>query len=454
MKRLKVVMVGAGSGFTVNVTKTLRHEVLRNCVFTLVDINPGRLKAAEASVKKLVREYKLEVKVESTHRLEQALEGCDYLIASCEINRKPFWLKDIEIPERHGVYQYKGENGGPGGMIHAMRNIGLFMPIIKAMERTCPNAWLLNFTNPESILLTYLLKYTRIKSVGFCHQVHGVMGVISEMLGFKPGELQCISVGINHLNWLFDLRLRSTGRSYLKEFEARIQKSKYWTENHPEKNIPQQKFSLEVWKTFGMYPIGYDDHIIEYFPFFYERSEWDAFGFKHTFKESLIRSIREKEGTLEYQLRMQHLMGNQVSGKPPFPRNPVDPYYEEAPGSVIVALETGQPLYLDAAVGFNHGAASNLPVDAIVDRPVFIASGDIRSVQVGELPMGPAEICRRQIALHEMIVKAVVSGDASLAVQTLCLDPYVRSINQARAIWDDYYREYRTYLPTFRQNAV
>lgn len=107
-------------------------------------------------------------------------------------------------------------------------------------------------------------------------------------------------------------------------------------------------------------------------------------------------------------------------------------------------------MYLDACVGFNHGAASNLPADAIVDRPVVVIGGDIRSVHVGELPPGPAEICRRQIALHEMVVKATVEGDAALAVQALCLDPYVCSITQARAIWNDYYKEYKKYLPTFR----
>jgi alpha-galactosidase len=443
-------MLGAGSGFTVSVATTLGHEVLRDCIFTLVDTDQKRLDAARRTVQELVKERKLGVKVEATTILEKALEGCHYVIASCEINRWQFWVRDIEIPERHGCRQYMGENGGPGGQIHAMRNISLFMPIVKAMERICPDAWLLNFTNPESMLVTYLLKHTRIKSAGFCHQVHGVMGVISEMLGFKPGELECISVGINHLNWLFDLRRRSTGKSYLKEFTERIQKSVYWTENHPEKILPCQRFSLDVFKTFGLYPIGYDDHILEYMSFFYEPEEWKDHGFGEGVKAGLKKHMAAQANMLEHALKMQRLMGRQAKGKPPFPRNHVHPYYREAPGEVVCALETNQLLYLDACVGFNHGAASNLPYDAIVDRPVVVKGGDIRSVHVGELPPGPAEVCRRQIAVHEMVVKAVVEGDAALATQALCLDPYVRSITQARAIWADYYKEYRKYLPTFR----
>lgn len=452
MKRLKIAMVGAGSGFTATVAESLGdHDSLRECVLSLVDVDRVRLQVAKRGVQAIMRDRRLNVTVESTTVLDRALEGCDYVIASCEINRNPCWLKDIEIPERHGVRQFKGENGGPGGQIHAMRNIGLFMPIVRKMEKMCPDAWLLNFTNPESMLLTYFLKYTRIKSAGFCHQVHGVMGVIAEQLGFEPGELQAISVGVNHLNWLFDLRRRSTGRSYLKEFAERICRSKYWRENHPERMLPQQRFSLEVFKTFGMYPIGYDDHVVEYMSFFYEPREWAEKGFRHTMKDDLKKLIATQWKSFEVTMRQRHLLGEAGGDKdPPFPRRADHPYYREAPCAVIHALETNQPLYLDACVGFNHGAASNLPGDAIVDRPVLVVGGDIRSVHVGELPMGPAEICRRQIALHEMVVKATVEGDVSLAVQALCLDPYVHSITQARAIWRDYYREYRQYLPTFR----
>lgn len=450
MERLKIVLIGAGSGFTATVVESLRdHESLQDCVLSLVDIDEERLQAAEQGVRAVAQDLNLNFEIQTTTVLEKALEGCNYVISACEINRNPYWVKDIEIPERHGVYQYLGENGGPGGQIHAMRNIGLFMPIISQMEKICPDAWLLNFTNPESMLLTYFLKYTKIKSAGFCHQVHGVMGVIAEQLGFEPGELQVISVGINHLNWLFDLRRRSTGRSYLEEFTRRISRSKYWRENHPEQRLPQQRFSLEVFKTFGMYPIGYDDHILEYMSFFYEPEEWAEMGFAHSMKAGLKQAIAQKRKSLETTMRHRHLLGETGKDAAPFPRNYADPYYREAPCAVINALETNELLYLDACVGFNHGAASNLPYDAIVDRPVAVIGGDLRSVHVGELPPGPAEICRRQIALHEMVVKATVEGDASLAVQALCLDPYVHSITQARAIWKDYYRAYKQHLFTF-----
>jgi len=156
MKEIKIAMIGAGSGFVVSVARELVIlKVLSNCTFTLMDINEKRLHKARDAVSNIFAGNQTDIKLEVTTSLEDALRDCDYVITSCEINRYPFWIKDLGIPERYGVYQVQGENGGPGGLIHAMRNISLFMDIIAAMEKHCPEAWLMNFTNPMSILCTY-----------------------------------------------------------------------------------------------------------------------------------------------------------------------------------------------------------------------------------------------------------------------------------------------------------
>ena len=107
------------------------------------------------------------------------------------------------------------------------------------------------------------------------------------------------------------------------------------------------------------------------------------------------------------------------------------------------------PLYLDAAVIQNRGSVSNLPDDAVVDVPAVVVGGQVRGVRVGELPFFPAELCRRQIAIHELIAQAAVEGDRRLFLQALCLDPFVRGLSTARAIMDDYLAEYREYVPRF-----
>lgn len=371
-KTLKVSMLGAGSGFVLSIAKELNsYDIFTDTHFVMMDINNANLELAKKKVIELIGDNPNNITVTTTTSMPEALDGCDYVISSCEKNRYPYWVKDFQIPENHGVHQLKAENGGPGGIIHAMRNISMFMDITKEMEKRCPNALLMNFTNPMSMLCTYLNNYSPIRNLGFCHQVHGAFGVISEMLGFEPGELEVVSAGINHLNWLFDIRRRNSSKSYMKEFIEGVENSKYWKEKFD--NIP-----------------------------------------------------------------------------PPFPKNDEHPYYAEAPCKVIMALETNTPTYFDAIVIPNNGAIGNLPENAILDVPALAIGGEVRSIHVGDLPMGPLEICRRQIAIHEMVAKATYEGDDSLAIQAFCLDPYVNSITQAQNIWRDFKKEYNDDLPTFQ----
>jgi alpha-galactosidase len=444
---LKIALIGAGSGFAISVARELAAPVFDGCRFVLMDINPEHLKRAEADVRRTLAEGGAKVRLETTTRQARALDGARYVITSCEINRYPFWMKDLKIPERHGVYQFMAENGGPGGQIHALRNIALFQQITAAMAKYCPQAWLMNFTNPMSFLCTYLNRYTKIRALGFCHQVHGTFGVIAEQLGMEPGELEVITGGVNHFNWLMDIRRRGTGQSYMTEFLARVRKSKYWRRSCfllTPSEIPRQQFTLEVLNTFGAYPVGYDNHIVEYLPFFYERHEWKKY--RHESFEKSLRQILRQRKT---EVKAMTLMG-ESRRKPPFPRDDRHPYYAEKPCQVIDALETNTPTYFDAINIVNHGSISNLPFDAVVDIPALAIGGAVRGIRVGELPIAAMELCRRQITLHEMIARSAHEGDANLFLQALCLDPYVHSITQARGIWKDYLREYRAYLPMFK----
>ncbi len=438
---MKIAILGAGSGFVLSVAKELViHELFEGCEFVLMDSAETRLEAAQKAVEEINAKGK--INVVSTTILEKSLDDCDYVIASCEMNRYPNWVKDLRIPAKHGVHQVQGENGGPGGLIHGLRNICMFRDILAAMEKQCPDAWLMNFTNPMSILCTYFKNYSPIKALGFCHQVHGSFGVIAEQLGMEPGELEVLSGGINHLNWLFDIRKKGSGKSCMEEFLDKIRNSKYWKKHFD--NIPRQEFTLEVLNTFNMYPVGYDDHIIEYLPFFWEKREWNKYQY-----ESKADAFEKLANSKSNMLEMQRLLGKTYV-KPPFPADPDHPFYTENPCKAIVALETNTPTYFDAIVIKNNGAISNLPADAIVDVPGIAIGGKVRSIHVGELPFGPMEICRRQISLHEMIAKAAHEGNDNLVIQALCLDPYVRSLTQARKIWSDFRNEYKKELISFK----
>jgi alpha-galactosidase len=442
----RIAMIGAGSpGFSRAVAKEMCcSESLKDSTFVLMDIDERRLNESTARIHKIAKEYAAPLKIETTLDRREALYGCDFVITSCEKKRIPYWIKDIEIPEKYGVHQLTGENGGPGGIIHAMRNISLFMEIAKDMKELCPDAWIMNFTNPMSFICTYLLKYSGINSVGLCHQVHGSFGVVAEMLGMPPGELEVLTGGINHMNWLVDVRKRNTGKSYMLEFLECVKHSKYWKQNM--KNIPQQKFTLEVLEVFGAYPVGYDDHICEYMPFFYEKKDWQKLGYEG--QKNNLKKLAEKNKQILKTDDDKALMELRTE-KYPFPKDPNHPYYHEKACEIIEALITNSKVYLDSVVTLNHGSIENLPNNAIVDVPAVVAGGEVRSTHVGKLPIGCAELCRRQISIHEIVVKAVMEGNRELVLQALCLDPYIKSINETKKIFDDFIEEYKEDLPQF-----
>ncbi|MEX2607921.1 MAG: hypothetical protein WD708_11295 [Kiritimatiellia bacterium] len=448
----KIVMIGAGSFFTDAITGELcrSQKAFAGSTFTLVDIDPQALDLSKERNRAIVEKAGADIRIEATTERRKALEGCDYVVCAFDRARVPTWISDNEIPKSFGVEQFMGENGGPGGQAHSLRNITVFMGICADMRELCPDARIMNFTNPMSFIMTYLNRYSGIKSLGFCHQVHGSLGVVSEMLGFEPGELQAITAGINHMNWLMDIRRRGSGESCMEEFFERVRKSKWWKKVYPK--VPEQVFTLDFLNTFGLYPVGYDNHICEYMPFFYDRETWEEKGYTARLI-SLQKEMKERKrwsGTgTEEELAMEQTKARSEMYNVPFPKDADHPWYRETPTAVMEAFATNETHFLDAIIIPNHGAVDNLPYDAMLDIPAVVANGEVRSVHVGPLPTFAMELCRRQITIHELLVEACVEGDRTKLVQSMALDPYVRSLEQARNITDAFLKHYKEDLPQF-----
>ena len=447
----RIAVLGAGSFFTDSVVEGLlqARDVFEGSTVVLMDLDSARLRLSEGRSRKLVADMGGGVAITASPDRREALAGCDYVVTACEKKRVPYWIQDIEIPMRHGVHQIMGENGGPGGQAHAMRNITLFMDICRDMRDLCPEAWLMNFTNPMSFVCTYLRRCGGVKSLGFCHQVHGSMGVVAEMLGMAPGQLQVISGGVNHFNWLLDIREKDSGKSCMAEFLDQVRRSKYWKQVF--ERIPEQVFTLDMLNTFGLYCVGYDSHICEYTPFFYDESEWKEKGYTPRLvdlKRQLERDAGQDNACEEERVEGETKARAEFYDHP-FPKDGHDPYYQEKPTQVMEAFATNVPLFLTSIVIPNNGAIDNLPSAALVDIPAVAVGGEVRGVHVGPLPLFAMELCRRQITIHELLVEATVTGDRQLVVQSMALDPYVRSMRQARDIADAFLKSYREELPQF-----
>ena len=357
----RIAMIGAGSvGFSMGVAKELVHSpLLKDSTFVLVDIDSKKLGDSESRIQRLIEEEKGTLNIEATTDRRKALVGADFIVTAFAPKRIDCWIKDIEIAKKHGVQMLMGENGGPAGQIHALRNITIMRDVVEDVQELCPDAWLMNFTNPMSMLCTYLYKHTNVKSIGFCHQVHGSFGVVAEMLGMEPGGLEVITGGINHMNFLMDIRRKGTAKSYLEEFFKQIRQSPYWKKI--QRFVPEQAFTLDFLNTFGCYPVGYDNHMCEYMPFFYTPEKWAEMGYASVVKDLVeLQAIEKKQfdgdlkevkGALDEVEIERRIAKDEV----PFPKDTSDPYYKETPVAVMESLLTNKPQYLDAMVTLNHG---------------------------------------------------------------------------------------------------
>jgi alpha-galactosidase/6-phospho-beta-glucosidase family protein len=461
MLPIKIVAVGAGSDiFGLSTLATLtRSERLRGSRLALVDRNPEALGLVEQVARRINREWGAGMTITTHTHHADALPGADFVISAIEVTpREALWKSDYEIPLKYGVRQPYAENGGPGGFAHAARNIAPVLEIAHDMEKACPAAWFLNFTNPMQRICDAVARYSKIRVVGLCHQIgvgYAVVGkVLADELGIEvpPGFvdthaslvttpprhkvkfqaeklIDIQAAGLNHFTWMLGVCEKKSGRDLYPLFRER------WAEFDP----GFEPLTRRVFDAFGLFPIPGDEHLCEYLPWVSDpvTKPWDKYGISLYDWDAWAR--HRDEGRVELAK-----MGN---GTKPidFLRDVASEGVEE----LIGAIAGGGTLRWDAVNIPNRGCIANLPEGAIVEVPGLISGGGVAGEPVGALPEPIAELCRREITVSRLCVDAVVHGDRQAALQCLLLDPVTRDLDVARAVLDDYLETYREYLPTF-----
>ena len=160
-----------------------------------------RLSEAEGYARQVAQTLNRQPKISSTTSLNEAVAGADFVVTAIEVNRYYYWSQDFHIPRKYGFSQIYGENGGPGGMFHALRNMGPMLEIANRMQQLCPEAWLINYSNPEAKLIQAISMLTNIKAVGLCHGVFIGRRHLSQLLDIPEEDLETIACGLNHFGW-------------------------------------------------------------------------------------------------------------------------------------------------------------------------------------------------------------------------------------------------------------
>ncbi len=458
----KIVVIGAGSAsFGLNTLGALmRSKILQGSQIALVDRNPQVLEIVERLARRLNREWRAGMCLTTHLSHKDALQDAGFVVSAIEIPpREKLWRMDFEIPLKHGLRQPYAENGGPGGFAHAARNIGPVLEIAHDMEAACPQAWLINFSNPMMRICDAVARHSRVKVVGLCHQIKASYAMVGLALAkdleieiSNPGffsthadpkywetlgaierqALQKVDIkaaGLNHFTWIVDLHDRRTGADLYPLLRQRFF----------ELDPSIEPLTRKVFDAFGLFPVPGDEHLCEYLPWLSDPQtrpwekldislfDWDAAEARRDEGRALMQRVGQ--GTAD-----------------------IAPLLEadsEGALEVIEAVAAAGNLYHMAVNLPNDRYITNLPGGAVVEVPGIISGMGVRGMGMGALPQGVAELCRREIAVTQLTVDAVVYGDRRLALQALLLSPGITDLDVADRVLEDYLAAYREYLPTF-----
>lgn len=432
----KIVLVGAGStSFGVGTLCDLfgASESLRGSTVALVDIDPSALHTMAGLAQRLNDAAGRPFSFQATTERREALPGANFVIISVAVQRNERWRLDFEIPLRHGVKQVLGENGGPGGLFHAMRNIPLVLGICRDIEQLCPEALVLNFTNPEGRLCLAASRYTRLQFVGLCHGIGMAQTAIGQALGLEPRDIDPTAAGLNHFTWVLDLRHRQTGEDLYPAFRQAMAARPMDQAGDANYRFGT-RLSRYLLHAFGYWPSPSDDHIGEYLPFAWEMCGLEGYDFDRADRDA-AEGRRWVEAC--------------AAG-----REPVEPLLQHRSGERAVAIiegVLGNTHQHELAVNVpNHGLIPNLPPWAIVEVPAVIDASGVHGLSVGPLPAPIAALCCTQASVIDRVVEAGVHGDRTAALQALLLDPVVQSVSQAQAVLDELLEVHHEFLPQFR----
>jgi len=439
----KIAFIGAGSfGFTRNLVKdVLTFANLSNATLTLMDIDRERLGFIKQAVERIVKEGKYPAKVVATTNRREALRGADAVICTILAGDVNTWQYDITIPKKYGVDMNVGDTRSVAGVFRALRTIPVMISICRDMEEICPNAILLNYTNPMAMLCRAMQKATKIKVTGLCHSVQGTAMELARWIGAPMEEITYVSAGINHQSWLV-------------KFE-RNGKDAYPALRQAMKNPKIRNAELvrnEMFLQFGYYVTESSGHNSEYNWWFRKRPD--------LIKKYCTHGTAWNPGLHAYIL--DHYRQRKKTWKNDITKWLNDPKPLdlkrglEYAASIINAYAGGEVFEFNGNVP-NTGIIPNLPQNACVEVPVFANRRGFNPTYVGPLPPQLAALNNISIAVEEMAVEAALTGNAEMVFHAIAYDPLsaaVLSLAEIKKMVQEMLNRNRAYLPQFKNIKI
>ena len=437
-EEIQIAYIGGGSrGWAWTFMTDLAMEAQISGTIRLYDIDKGAAEANEAIGNALKNREdvvgKWDYVVKDT--LEEALTGADFVVISIMPKTFDEMEVDVHMPERLGIYQSVGDTAGPGGMMRALRTIPMFVEFAEAIRDCCPNAWVINYTNPMSLCVKTLYRtFPEIKAFGCCHEVFGTQkvlaGIAAQELGLESidrSEIEINVLGINHFTW-FDyasykgIDLFPIYRKYIDEhFEEGY--------NEPDKNWANSTFEcahrvkMDLFKKYGLIAAAGDRHLVEFVPGDWYLKDPETV---HSWKFGLTTVAWRKE---DLQNRLER------SGKLLRGEEAIELKSTGEEGILLIKALCGLTRVIsNVNIPNTAGQIRNLPTEAIVETNAVFGRDSIRPVVAGELPEDVLELIKPHVENHERIYEAAITGNVELVVDAFMADPLMSGkITEAQA---------------------
>ena len=441
----KITFIGAGSlGFTFGLVRDiLTSPLLQDAAIALMDINAERLEWSKRNVERLLAAGNYPARVTATLDRVEALRDADVVLTTILAGSTEVWRHDIEIPKKYGVDINVGDTRGPSGIFRFLRTINPMMDIVRDMEWVCPNAVLLNYTNPMAMLCGAIQRQTFIPTTGLCHSVQGTAAMLARWIGAPMSEITYTCAGINHMAWYLDFKWNGQD-AYPLIHKAITERPEVYNE---------EIVRNEMYLALGKYVTESSGHNSEYNWWFRKRPDliekycthgtgWNPGEYAYILKE-----YQHTEATWKEQVRAELER----------PLEPADLQRGQEYASYIINALMGGEMYKFNGNVPNTGLITNLPQGACVEVPVLVDKAGFHPMHVGALPPECALMTALSSGIEELAIQASLSGDPTLVYRAICHDPLtasVLSLAEIREMTNELFARHKEYLPQFKHHAV
>jgi alpha-galactosidase len=407
----------------------LARPALRGSSIRLFDVNAERLEQSRRYGEWLGEASPGALRISAADSRSAALEEADFVALAVSVGGERMRSLDVGIPLGRGIVHVKGDTTGPAGIFRGLRGISFILELAREMERRCPRAFLLNVSNPLTVLTRAVGRETSIRAVGFCSCITEMRGEFARILGCPADSLDLQCLGVNHFTWMTGIY--RDGRDVREEFEESIV-------TRFREGLP---VTTDLYDAYGAFPVPGYKYASEFFPWFLgpATDHGKSIGFMPDQASARTAAAEARSAVLAEEMARPHTQ----------PTRELSPSTEEVADFVEAAV-TGRPRLVNANTP-NGGRIPSAPFDAVLEGPVLVAGESLRPLVGAPLPTPVVRLLERVIAEQELVVEAGVAGSRDALFEAFLMDALVPSLAGATEMIDEMLEAQKEFLPAFQK---